>query len=107
MAFELDDGEEIVSSFVIDDIELSSQVTFAMKQIEALGTEIRIDIDALELKKAQHDYMTRQAWAEVWKKYPDKHPSKIKVRGNCYYKYDVDESTVKQIKVNRGQNDQR
>lgn len=100
MAFELEEGEEVISSFAIEDIELASHLAVAMKGIEDLGTEIRMEIDALDLKKSRHEFMTRNMWSEVFKKYPDKHPSKTKGPAS-YYKYNPDESSVLRIKVKK------
>lgn len=105
MQYELKDGEEVVDSVEISDPELSSYMDIEMQKVKELSTEIEMDIEALELKKAKYNFLSKSAWGQFFKTVPEWHPAKKRDAGD-YYKYDVATHTalsIKNIHARRGQ----
>ncbi len=95
--YDLESGEEVVSALAELTPEIASYLSVEMEKLKSLSIDIKVDIEALDLKKSRYAFMSNTAWNEFFKNYPEWHPARKKDKGD-YYKFDIDTQTVLCIK---------
>lgn len=71
----LDDGDELIESIEVTDIELSSYMAAEKARLKELGKNISILMDKVNHLKSEYEYCSNSMWQKAFTVMPHIHPA--------------------------------